>query len=286
MVGDTMKNSWIEFKINKEHQINTIRDFLSFYQVSKKKIYKLNIAKAIKINDQVCDVDTHIKHGDKIDIDASILKAKPVLKTKGQVDVVYEDDDVIIVNKPTRCLVYSDGQDHHTLTNFVNARYDHPYPILPVHRIDYETSGLIVFAKHPLMLSYLSKQFEDHLIKKTYICLVEGHLEQREGSINAPIGNDRHSDKMIVHKSGKSAHTTYEVIEQRDKYSLLKVGITTGRKHQIRVHLRSIGYPVVSDSLYGHMHLSYQRLMLHFYEISFMHPRTHQVLTVSKDIDF
>lgn len=282
-----MKNSWIKFQIKEDGKIHTIRDFLSFYQVSKKKIYKLNLSKSIKLNHQICDVDTKIHTGDVLEIDASILKANPVKHTRGQIDVIYEDDDVIIVNKPTRLLVYCDGQSDQSLTNFVNAnRSDHPYPILPVHRIDYETSGLIVFAKHPLMLSYLSKQFEEHHIKKTYICLVEGHLKHQKGVIESPIANDRHRDKMIVHKNGKPAYTSYEVIEERTQYSLLKVNIKTGRKHQIRVHLRSIGHPVVSDSLYGHINLGYQRLMLHFQEISFIHPRTNEYVRISSNIDF
>ena len=177
-----MINSWINFQIKEDEKIHTIRDFLSFYQVSKKKIYKLNLSNSIKLNQQICDVDTLIHTGDVLEIDASILKANPIKHTRGQIDVIYEDDDVIIVNKPTRLLVYSDGQSDQSLTNFVNAnRSEHPYTILPVHRIDYETSGLIVFAKHPLMLSYLSKQFEEHQIKKTYICLVEGHLKHQKG---------------------------------------------------------------------------------------------------------
>jgi len=282
-----MKNPWIKFHIKQQFDQKSIRDFLMHFDVSKKKIYKLDVEKAFKVNRSICHVDTVLNKGDLLELNLSILNTSQVQPISHDIDVVYEDDDMIILNKSVDCLVYSDGIDQHTLTNFVNAnRPQSFYTILPVHRIDYETSGLVVFAKHPLTLSYLSKLFENHEVEKWYVCLVENHLKNKKGFINQPIGKDRHSNLMRVSPSGKKAYTSYEVLEERPQYSLLRVNIKSGRKHQIRVHLRSIGYPVVSDKLYGHINLNYKRLMLHFETIKFVHPRTFKPLIVSSKADF
>jgi len=287
LVGDNMNNKWVNFEITELFHGKTIRVYLSKFFVSSKKIYKLSIDKSLKLNHRIVNLDTVLSQGDVLEIDESILMSQSVKPTHGDLDIVYQDDDILVVNKPVETLVYSDGDDEHTLTNFV-SHYSkrHPYPILPVHRIDYDTSGLVVFAKHPIILSYMSRLFENNQIDKTYVCLVENVVKNQKGTINKPIGKDRHENKMRISSDGKQAITTYEVIKSFDQYTKLKVNIQSGRKHQIRVHLRSIGLPIVSDQLYGHKNLAYHRLMLHFERIGFIHPRTFEYIDIMKKADF
>jgi 23S rRNA pseudouridine1911/1915/1917 synthase len=282
-----MNNNWISFEITEAYNEKSIRTYLSRFFVSSKKIYKLSIDKSLKLNHKIVDLDTVLKKGDLLEIDESILMSQSVKPTHGDLDIVYQDDDILVVNKPVETLVYSDGEDQHTLTNYVSHYFrKHPYPILPVHRIDYDTSGLVVFAKHPIILSYMSRLFEENKIDKTYVCLVENVVQNQKGTIDKPIGKDRHENKMRVSSDGKPAKTTYEVIKSFDKYTKLKVNIHSGRKHQIRVHLRSIGLPIVSDQLYGHKNLAYDRLMLHFERIGFIHPRTFEYIDIMKKAEF
>ncbi len=281
-----MRDKYIKYYIDEMNQGKTIRAFIEGFYVSHKKIYKLDVEKAVLHNGDHVSFDQILNQYDVLEIDETVLKANPVTPNQGDIEIVYEDEDMLILNKPYGCLVYSDGSDYDTLTNRVAYHYDSYYPILPVHRIDFDTSGLVVFAKHPMCQSYLSRLFELNEINKTYVCLVEKILSEKTGIIDAPIAKDRHDNKMRVSKEGKYARTSYEVIAEYKNMSRLRVMISGGRKHQIRVHLRSIGHPIVSDKLYGHVTSDYPRLMLHFETVSFIHPRTHQLLTVTKDAEF
>ena len=237
---------------------------LSRFYIAHKKIYKLELNKAVKLNKEVVKLDKVLNIGDALEINQTILLSDHVKPYKADIDVVYEDDDILVLNKPRKCLVYSDGTDDSSLTNRIAYHYETYYPILPVHRIDYDTTGLVVFAKHPMILSYISRLFEEDFIEKTYSCLVENPFNGQKGVINGPIAKDRHDNKMRVSPQGKKATTSYEVVGIVDHLTKLDVMIKGGRKHQIRVHLRSIGHPIVSDPLYGHINKSFPNLMLHF----------------------
>ncbi|HCZ23987.1 MAG TPA: hypothetical protein DHV05_03920 [Acholeplasmataceae bacterium] len=157
-------------------------------------------------------------------------------------------------------------------------------PILPAHRIDVETSGMVLFAKHPLALSYLSQLFERKEIDKTYTCLVKGPLLKEKGTIKTKIAQDRHSSKMIPNPAGVEAITHYQLVSLEDPFVRLHVSIETGRKHQIRAHLASIGYPIVGDALYSGFRA--ERLMLHFGEVSFKHPMKQNKIIQQSRIPF
>lgn len=281
-----MNQKWIKFKINQTFDQKTVRVFLEHFFIAHKKIYKLEMDHAILVNKK--EVKTHelLHQGDEIEFDLSQLSADKVMPYKGDIEVVYEDEDFLVLNKPRACLVYSDGTDLDTLTNRVAYHYHTFYPILPIHRIDYDTTGLVLFAKHGLSLAYVSKLFEEDQIEKTYDCVVENDFIDKKGVIKTKIARDRHDQKMRVSDSGKDAFTSYEVIGYLEQYPRLKVMIKGGRKHQIRVHLRSIGHPIISDLLYGHKNLKYPNLMLHFSKIKFIHPRTLEYVEIVKEADF
>jgi 23S rRNA pseudouridine1911/1915/1917 synthase len=146
------------------------------------------------------------------------------------------------------------------------------------HRLDYDTSGLIVFSKDALTHSYLNYQLENNLFKKEYIAIVDGLLKNDYGVLDFPIGRNRHdSKKYLVSKTGKSAITRYQVIKRYANMSYVKVNIETGRTHQIRVHFSHVNHPIVGDELYGK---GSDRMYLHASKLSFIHPNTRKEITV------
>ncbi|MDZ4708412.1 MAG: RluA family pseudouridine synthase [Saprospiraceae bacterium] len=169
---------------------------------------------------------------------------------KLQIEIIFEDEHILVINKPSKVLSIPDRWD---------ATKDSVYHILAakriglmvIHRLDRDTSGIMVFAKNAEAHRNLNEQFSSHQTEKTYWALVSGQVHDG-GEINTPIAADPyHAGKMMVHKKGKAASTTYTPIELFSDFTLLKVVIQTGRTHQIRVHLQSIGIPLALDPLYG-----------------------------------
>ncbi len=197
--------------------------------------------------------------------------------------IVYEDDDLLVVDKPAGMAVHpSPGHSSHTLVNGILAHCPDLSGIggekRPgiVHRLDKDTSGLIIVAKNDAAHVSLAGQLKDRKVKKTYLALVEGRLEPREGLIDAPIGRDpRHRKRMAVIERGRDARTRYRVLREVDGRSLVEVQPETGRTHQIRVHLASLHHPIVGDTLYGRKGgVSLARQFLHAQKLAFTHPRS------------
>lgn len=197
--------------------------------------------------------------------------------------IVYEDGDLLVVDKPAGLAVHpSPGHERHTLVNAVLAHCPEVSgaggegrPGI-VHRLDKDTSGLIIVAKNDETHLALAKQLKDREVEKTYVALVEGVPAQAEGVIDAPVGRHPvHRRKQAVVTGGREARTHYRVVREIDGYALLEVRPETGRTHQIRVHLTAIGHPVVGDVLYGRRGATpVPRQFLHAAKLSFRHPRT------------
>ena len=165
-------------------------------------------------------------------------------------DIIFENEDFVAVNKPAGLLSIpaSDGKDL-SLKDLLKTKYN---SIFTVHRLDYETSGVIIFAKNETSHKFLSQEFENRTVIKKYLGIVHGTLLQKKGSIDVAIA--KHSSKkniMVVAKKGKPSSTDYEVLEEFGSYSLIQFQIHTGRTHQIRVHMQYLGHPVVCDNFYG-----------------------------------
>lgn len=263
----------ITFKVDPSFDGKPIESlFQAFYTPSKTMNHLLN--KKVMIHGETIKPKHILHQGDVITIDfTGMIRPLDIGDVSDHISILYEDEHFVIVDKPVNLLVYDDGMKKDDLTRRVNRYFQkkgHMLPILPAHRIDVETSGMVLFAKHPLALSYLSQLFERKEIDKTYTCLVKGPLVKEKGTIKTKIAQDRHSSKMIPNPSGVAAITHYQMVGLEDPFVRLHVSIETGRKHQIRAHLASIGYPIVGDALYSGFRA--ERLMLHFGEVSFHHP--------------
>lgn len=275
-------NPWITFQVMQTNENETIRDYLTHYFLSSSNIYKLELGNGIKKNHQPAKLREFINQGDLLSFDFTSIATTISQRSYHPIHIVYEDDDFVVCQKDVGILVHSDGTREHSLTDDVNGYYEqfsYPYPVIPVHRIDKDTSGLVIFAKHILALSYMSHLFEHHHIEKSYDVMVYGEVKEKKQVITSKIGKDRHSNKQRVTPEGKDAKTTLSLVSTDGITSKLNVQIDGGRKHQIRVHLASIGYPVIGDQLYGYR--TNQRMMLHFRATKFVHPRTGKIIEIS-----
>lgn len=239
----------------------------------------------ILVNGKKQKVSYKVLNGDVITIED--IEAQPIeLKAQNiPIEIIYEDNDIIVVNKPKGMVVHpANGNPDGTLVNAIMAICKDSLSgiggeIRPgiVHRIDKDTSGILIIAKNDKAHVNMSEQIKNHEVKKTYIALVRGVLKENEATIDMPIGRSN-SDrkKMAVNKNGKNAVTHVKVLKRYEKYTLLEVNIETGRTHQIRVHLSHIGYPIIGDYTYsnGKNEFGVIGQCLHAKELEFKHPIT------------
>ena len=196
----------------------------------------------------------------------------------GGLAILHEDRDLIVVDKPPGLLTISTDREKSRTAYFILTDYVRKgiaksrNRIFIVHRLDRETSGILIFAKNEAAKFRLQSQWQD--TKKTYLAVVHGRCEKRAETITTYLAENQVLGVYTTHdaRKGKLAHTAYKVLKQTKDFSLLEVDLLTGRKHQIRVHLAGIGHPVVGDERYGQKHKRYQRLALHARSISFKHP--------------
>ncbi len=268
----------IQIPVDSKFIGSNIRTLLSSFHVGKKTIYQYSSNHGLLINDKPVNSEYIIKANDKLSIVLSTLDR--FIDAEPNIDILYEDQDVVVVKKPRGLLTHNDGNDFNTLTDRVNAYFDslgYHHEILPAHRIDVDTLGMIVFAKHEIALADLSYQFENRLVKKIYHAKVDRKIFPKKGTIRKSIFWDRIQQKMVTSSKGLKAITHYKVIKENELYSLLEVEIETGRTHQIRVHLASLGFPIVGDELYGQ---TPGELELLFKKVEFIQPLTRKLIKI------
>ena len=204
------------------------------------------------------------------------------------IDILYEDNYCLVVNKPAFLLIHSDGQTYDTLqarVNYYLQENNWPYYAQAVHRIDYETSGIVLFCKMPLLQNYYDQQFREHTTIKQYIALVEGNFPHKKIDLKFSIAKDRHqANKMRVGNTGKESWTHIEKIKTIQNETLLLATLHSGRKHQIRVHLSHIGYPIKNDPLYGHKK-NQQALCLESHRLRFIQPLSQEAIDITIPVD-
>ena len=252
-------------------------------QFSRAYLQKLIVQGYIVVNGQRTKANQRLNKADRITVGLPPLPVHPLAEPI-PLTIIYEDEDTLVIDKPAGLTVHpAPGHPSHTLVNAVLAHC----PGLAmsnelmrpgiVHRLDKDTSGLIVIAKNDFAREYLAAQFKSRTVTKGYLVLVRGRLSPEQGMIEATIGRDpRSRRKMAIVKEGKEASTQYQVRKYLDNYTLVEVTPLTGRTHQIRVHLSAIGCPVVGDPIYGIKSAHLSRQFIHAYRLGFRLPSTKQ----------
>lgn len=255
-------------------------------ELSRTMIQKIIETDGVLVNQKKQKASYKVQTNDVVLLTIPEVKETKLKSQDIKLDVIYEDKDIIVVNKQKGLVVHpGNGNPDGTLVNAVMAICKDLSgiggEIRPgiVHRLDKDTSGLIIIAKNDKAHINMSNLIKERKVKKTYIALVRGVIPENEATINMPIGrSNKDRKKMAVVKTGKNAITHFKVIERFSKYTLLELVIDTGRTHQIRVHMAEIGYPLVGDSVYsnGKNEFGVEGQMLHAYKLEFDHPITNK----------
>ena len=246
----------------------------------------------VTVNDSVAKASLNLNAGDMVRVTIPPPLPSPLTPEAIPLNILYEDDDLLVVDKPAGMTVYpAPGHPAHTLVNAILAHYPHLAEISDslrpgiVHRLDKDTSGVMLVAKNKAAQANLVEQFRSRDIMKAYLVLVKGKLTPERGIIEAAIGRDPANRKrMAVVKEGREARTQYQVLKYIDSYTLLEAILETGRTHQIRVHLAAIGYPVVGDATYGVKSLYLSRQFLHAHKIGFRLPATGKYVELTSEL--
>ena len=267
--------------------------------LSRTTIQRLIEEEKVLVNEQKVKTSYKPISGDKIRI---IVEQRPKLELKAQkipVQIMYEDKDIVVVNKPKGMVVHpANGNYDGTLVNALLGMYEDKSDwsfsedeenFRPgiVHRLDKDTSGLLIVAKNDVALMKMSKEIQERKVTKKYIALVKGNVPDDEATIDLPIARStKDRKKMAVDEKGKNAFTYFKVLKRYDRYTLLELKIATGRTHQIRVHMSYIGHPVVGDEVYsnGKNEFEVKGQMLHAWKLEFIHPITGEKINLEAPV--
>jgi len=264
--------------------------------LTRSRIQKLIAQGEVRVNGGEVRSNYKLKENDLIDINIPEAKEVEISAEEIPLDIVYEDGCMLVVNKPQGMVVHpAAGNYNGTLVNALMAHCGDNLSgingeIRPgiLHRIDKDTSGLLMVAKNDAAHLGLSEQIKEHSLTREYLALVHGKIKEDSGTIDAPIGRDERDRKKmtVTEKNSKNAITHFFVLERFDKYTLVRCRLETGRTHQIRVHMSKKGHPIVGDPLYGVKKEEFKLngQLLHAHLIGFIHPITGEYMEFSRDI--
>lgn len=286
MIKTKLFGEWFEITLPLEWEGFTLNYILrDLWKTPKKHLHFIRMEKRVKVNGELLNWEYPLKAKDRLQLRLFEEEDFGVLPHYHEVEVLYEDEHMIVLNKPEHMDTHPNSPEQtNTLTNaaafHLQAKGEHR-KIKHVHRLDRDTTGAVLFAKHSLAGAILDKMLEERDIKRTYLALVHGKMKRKKGIIHEPIGRDRHHPtRRRVSANGQDAITHFELLEtyEKDDLSLIKCELDTGRTHQIRVHLSHIGHPLVGDLLYGGKPFL-NRQALHAAKLDIPHPFTKEIIT-------
>ena len=263
-------------------------------KMTRNKVQELIEENHVLVNDKVGKSNYRLKLNDIIEVEEADEKDMSINPENIPLDIVYEDEDLLVVNKPSGMVVHpAPGNYSHTLVNALMYHCNHNLSTINghvrpgiVHRIDADTSGLLLVAKNDQAHLSLSKQLSEKTTTRKYLALVEGVIQEDTATIDAPIGRDKNDRKKmsITVDNSKDAITHIRVLERYPKATLIECQLETGRTHQIRVHMKYINHPIINDNVYGKNIIdpSFGQ-MLHAKTIGFIHPRTNEYMEFSRE---
>ncbi|KXZ20747.1 RNA pseudouridine synthase [Bacillus nakamurai] len=276
------KGRGLELQVTEKYSGHWLFSVLkSEFQASKPVIAEWMKQKSIQVNRETPKNNIILKTGDRLFIDLQEKAESSIIPEYGEADILYEDSHLLIANKPAGMPTHpnEEGQTG-TLANLIAYHFQingEQAKVRHVHRLDQDTSGAVVFAKHRLAHAILDRQLETKTLKRTYTAVAEGKLKPKKGKVDTPIGRDRsHPVRRRVSPGGQAALTHYEVkgYHPGARLSLAELELETGRTHQIRVHMASIGHPLAGDELYGGSRTLFHRQALHAKKVKVVHPLT------------
>jgi 23S rRNA pseudouridine1911/1915/1917 synthase len=281
---------WIRHTVKAEEAGITVKEVLRGpLGISGRMIQRLTRSKGVQLNRRPAFLDRKVRAGDVVSAQVIIDEEPGLPPVEMPLAVVWEDDDLLVLDKPAGLLVHptspehtrtlAHGVAHHLLKRSLHTR------VRPVHRIDRDTSGLVLFAKSAQAQAALDTQLRDHSLRRSYQAVVQGVPEPASGMVDAPIA--RHPTRAtlrVVHPSGEEARTRYRVVEAFTSAALVELELETGRTHQIRVHMAHLGHPVLGDRWYGGASALIRRPALHAFRLAFRHPRSHDEVELSAEL--
>ena len=279
-----------EYTIESTNFLN-VKDVLkNYFGISSRLLLKLKKNNSVYLNNFICNLNDLVSVGDTVSFCLNYEEDNSnIVATNIPLNIVYEDECLLIINKPPNIAIHPSMLHYdNSLSNGVKYYFNliglHK-KIRPVNRLDRNTSGLVIFAKNEYVQEFLIKEMQIKTFSKEYLAILEGTLDKKQGTINAPIA--RKKDSIIercVDNSGDNSITHYKVLKEFDNFSLVNFKLETGRTHQIRVHSSYIGHPILGDDLYGNKSNLINRQALHSYKISFIHPKTRRKMHFEIDM--
>ena len=296
-----IKERIIHYRIPNSYEGHKISEFLRNQGISTKSIIRLKSdVKNVLLNDEPGFINRILKKDDRLTLCVKELESsKKIPPVDLPLSIIYEDEDILIVNKPANMPIHPSMNNYeNTLGNAVAYYYmkkGEPFLYRCINRLDRDTTGLTILAKHYLSCGILYDKMESREIKRTYYAIVENrtvfdapyaHRLLQTGTIDLPLGRrpDSAIERMVDIKNGDKAITHYRVLATNDGLSLLELQLDTGRTHQIRVHMQAIGHPLIGDFLYNPKDTHMKRQALHAGKLSFRHPITKEILSFTAPV--